>query len=58
MSLKDCIEHLYSWDYTSKDSFGCPGCAERDRIIKLLLEFDAQDDDRMLVLELVKEIEK
>lgn len=31
---------------------------EQARIVNLLLEFDAQDDDRMLVLDLVKEIQK
>ena len=36
MAIKDCIEHLYSWDYTIKDAYGCPGCVERERIIKLL----------------------
>lgn len=36
MSMKDCMEHLYSWDYTIPDALGCPGCAERERIIKLL----------------------
>lgn len=39
MSLKDCIEHLYSWDYTIQDSYGCPGCAEQERIIKLIEEW-------------------
>ena len=33
MAMKDCIEHLYSWDYTIQDAYGCPRCVERERII-------------------------